>query len=224
MQNTEKLLLLVACILLSACGNYIEQTDSQSQISKEAQQKLASNFVSVKQFVFSARCTSCHQQYNNYRGVIRELSAIRSAVVSNRMPKTGGPLSDEQRNVLLTWIDGGAPEHIGGPNMPNEPVQLAPNWSSLSENVFVPKCLVCHNPQGQAKFLDLSSRQIIFDNRNRIFANGKKLIDIDVPDKSYLLEIVNDNEEPMPPIESNITRLTEVEISTINDWIGLGLP
>lgn len=215
---------LLSCVLLSSCGNYFNQKMTEPAIDQSTQDKLSSDFASVKEAVFSARCVSCHQQYSTYQGVIRELPAIQAAVASNRMPKSGGPLTENQKSILSAWIAKGAPDEAGEPSQPNVPMALEPTWESLSKNVIFPKCLVCHNPQGQAKFLDLSNRQIIFDNRNRTFGDGSKLIDLDMPEKSYLLQILKDEEEPMPPVWSNIPRLTQDELKTLNQWLSRGLP
>jgi len=224
MQLFKLTTILLSCVLLSSCGNYLKQKSTEPFLSPAAQEKLSSDFLSVKEIVFSARCISCHQQYNNYQGVVRELSAIQAAVGSNRMPKSGGPLTDGQKAVLLAWIAKGAPDLVGKPTEPNLPELLEPTWKSVSENIIFPKCLVCHNPQGQAKFLDLSDRQIIFDSRNRVFGDGSKLIDFESPEKSYLLQILSDDEEPMPPVWSNIPRLSQDELKTLNQWLSLGLP
>ena len=224
MRSLKVIITLLSSLFLSSCGNYLDQKTNEPILNQSAQEKLSSDFSSVKAIVFSVRCVSCHQQYNNYQGVIRELSAIQAAVTSNRMPKTGGPLTDSQKAILSAWITKGAPDQEGNPSEPNLPVALEPTWKSLSENLIFPKCLVCHNPQGQAKFLDLSNRQIIFDNRNRVFGDGSKLIDLEASEKSYLMQILNDDEEPMPPVWSNISRLTQDELKTLNQWLSLGLP
>lgn len=224
MRTFKKLTIALISMFLSSCGNYLDQKMTEPALNQIEQEKLSSDFSSVKEVVFSARCISCHKQYDNYQGVIRELTAIQAAVNSNRMPKSGGPLTDSQKAILSAWIEKGAPDQAGIPSDPNLPTTLEPTWKSLSENVIFPKCLVCHNPQGQAKFLDLSNRQNIFDNRNRVFGDGSKFIDLDATEKSYLLQILNDEEEPMPPTWSNIPRLTQTELETINQWLILGLP
>ncbi len=224
MRPIKILTIFISSMFLPSCGNYLDQKTTEPVLNQTAQEKLSSDFSSVKEIVFSARCVSCHQQYSNYQGVNRELSAIQAAVNSNRMPKSGGFLTDSQKAILSAWIAKGAPDQAGSPSEPNLPAALEPTWKSLSENVIFPKCLVCHNPKGQAKFLDVSNRQIIFDNRNRIFGGSSKLIDLDAPEKSYLLQILNDEEEPMPPVWSNIPRLTQGELKTLNEWLSRGLP
>lgn len=210
--------------LLSSCGNYVERKDSTPAIDPSSQQKLSVDFASVREVIFAPRCVSCHQQYNTYEGVIRELSAIQDAIVTNRMPKSGGPLTPDQKNILALWIANGSPEKEGGSSPPATTPPLAANWDSISKGVFIPKCLACHNPQGQAKFLDLSSRQSIFDQRNRTFGDGAKLIDFDQPSQSYLVLVIQDEEEPMPPNWSNVSPVTPDEIQILKEWIRLGLP
>ncbi len=215
--------LILCCAFLSSCGDYLKKKNSEIGESQSTRNNLAFNFASMTASVFSKRCISCHSQYNSYGGVLREIAAIRSAVVTNRMPKNGGPLTDRQKVDLINWIDRGAPEFDGEPSKPSLPISIEPNWKSISENILFPKCLVCHNPEGQAKFLDLSNRQAIFDSRHRIFGDGSKLLDIDNPQNSYFLNILYDI-EPMPPVWSNIPQISNEEFKALSTWIAMGLP
>ena len=230
MHFNKIIIFLMTGLILSSCNNIFNQSETplalplKNPLQQDTLSATTLDFESVKKSVFAARCTSCHQQYNNYQGVLRELPAIEAAVNSNRMPKSSGPLTDSQRSLLSKWIASGAPENEGVSNNPALPINLEPTWKSISENVIIPKCLVCHNPQGQAKFLDLSSRQKIYENRNRVFAGGAKLIDLESPEKSYLVGILLDEDEPMPPVWSNIPPLSIDEIEIIKQWLGLGLP
>lgn len=218
------LILFWAIALLSSCGDYLENKKTTPDFKLSTDQYSNLNFTTIKESVLVPRCISCHQQYDSYQGVIRELSAIQSAVNSNRMPKSNGPLSIEQKAILESWIEQGAPNELGTSFDPNSPEVVEPNWKSISENIIFPKCLVCHNTNGQAKFLILSSRQEIFDNRKKLYSGGSKFIDLDFPEKSYLIEVLRDEEQPMPPTETNIPRLNPNEIKTIEEWIRLGLP
>ena len=224
MGSFRLLIIFIGSLFLSSCGYYFNAKPTSIASGLQEQEKRSVDFSTVKEMILSARCTSCHQQYENYESVVRELAAIQAAVNSDRMPKTGGPLTGLQKEILAAWIANGAPNQAQAPPDPPLPTPLAPNWKSISENILFPKCLACHNPQGQAKFLDLSTRQIIFDNRNRVFGSGAKLIDIDSPENSYLLEILKDEEEPMPPVWSNIPRLNPDEIKVLTEWLRLGLP
>jgi mono/diheme cytochrome c family protein len=223
MRYVELSILIMGTLILSSCGNLFYPTTSPEPLSSSVQEKTSTDFEGVRAAIFSARCVSCHQQYDSYQGVIRELTAIQDAVATNRMPKTGGPLSDDQKALLARWIAEGARENPQEPAPPAKPIQLEANWQSISENILVPKCLICHNPQGQAKFLDLSSRNQIFADRNRLFG-GSKLIDFDSPTESYLMQVIQDTEEPMPPVWSSIPRLSEIEVNALIQWISLGLP
>lgn len=207
---------------LASCGNYLERK-GMDELPREGLSLEQIDFAQVQTEIFQPRCVSCHQQYSSYSGVIRELDAIVTSVQLDRMPKTGGPLSRIQKQVLASWVAMGAPE-ISGDSADLDPVLLEPIWSSVFENIITPHCLVCHNPQGQAGFLDLSTRLAIFSMRDHIFGGGKTFLNFDSPEDSYLIEIVLDDVEPMPPIWSNIRRLNESEIRVLTDWIALGLP
>ena len=67
-------------------------------------------------------------------------------------------------------------------------------------------------------FLDLSTRQNFFDQRHNLLNNFEDV------ENSYLIEIITDPEEPMPPTWSNIERLNEEEVKTLIEWIKKGLP
>jgi hypothetical protein len=71
--------------------------------------------------VFQTSCatnSSCHGsgsgngpgELSTYTQIFNARSAIRSAVASGRMPKTGS-LSSAQKNAVLCWIDSGAPNN-----------------------------------------------------------------------------------------------------------------
>jgi uncharacterized membrane protein len=232
MRSQKFILFFMTSLFLSSCGKLLGKGETPLVLSPKTpesapldeQENLSVDFLSVKKAVFLTRCISCHEQYKDYSSVIRKLPAIQAAVKSNRMPKSGGPLTDNQKLILANWIAEGSPETSDGTAEPQLPSILEPTWKSVSENIFVPKCLVCHSSQGQAKFLDLSSRQNIYENRNRLFGQNLKLIDLDMPEKSYLIEILRDEEEPMPPAWSNISRLTEIEIKVLMQWLALGMP
>lgn len=217
------LLVTTLAFVLSACGNYdqIKDTGDDTNLSLSAP-----DFKGVRAAILEPRCITCHQQYGSYASVRRELSAIQVAVATDRMPKQGGALSNGQKRLLNAWVSAGAPERAGEIRPPPAPLPLAPTWTSLSEGVIVPRCLICHNPRGQARFLDLSTRQMIFNARDRLFgvAPKKRLLNFEDPDASYLLEVLRDPEEPMPPPASKIPRLNTEEIETLKIWIGLGLP
>ena len=70
--------------------------------------------------IFSSSCAiaSCHATgsangpgaLTTYQQILNNRIAIRAAVASGRMPQTGS-LSTSQKNSLLCWIDGGAPNN-----------------------------------------------------------------------------------------------------------------
>lgn len=220
----KTLLVIGAVLFLSACGNYLKQSPIETAEEGEIE-KLSSDFESIRTNIFSPRCTTCHQQYDRYESVISELKSIQSAIESDRMPKRGGPLSASQKEILKRWIAKGAPRNSRtGETPPEKPVGAA--WATVSAEIIFPKCTVCHSPNGQAKFLDLSSRQSIFSQRNKVYEGGAKLIDFDNPEKSYLIALVTDPTDPMPPPPpfSNISRLTAEQVSLLTEWIALGLP
>ena len=70
--------------------------------------------------IFQASCaiTGCHEagslngpgSLTNYNEIFNARTAIQSAVSSGRMPKTGS-IATSQKNSVLCWIEGGAPNN-----------------------------------------------------------------------------------------------------------------
>lgn len=112
----------------------------------------------------------------------------------------------------------GRPTHI-----PDRTSKLEATSVSIFANLLKPRCVVCHNPQGQARFLDLSSRGVIFAARDRVFAGGDKLLDLINPENSYLIKVIEDPVETMPPPTSSLKPLDTREIEVLKMWIQSGL-
>lgn len=125
------------------------------------------------------------------------------------------PLPDTKKDFLRRWIDAGLPNGET-PNTPTD-AKLVPTYASIDKHILGTKCIQCHNPQGSAKFLDLSSREMIWKER-------KLLFDFDAPEKSYIVQVISDSEEPMPPRWSDLDQVDKEEIEVITKWIGAGLP
>ncbi len=222
LKKMKTLLISLTLGALASCGNYEESKGFVETSSSRAIGAESVTFTEVKEQVFASSCTSCHVQYDNYESVLKDIAAIRGAVESNRMPKNSGPLTEAQKSLLFAWIDAGAP-NTGADSGPPTRNELAPNWESLSQNIFYPKCTSCHNPNGEAKFLDLSTRQAWFEGRDRDFG-GLTLLDFENPSESYVMKVINDPFEPMPPAYSNIPVLSAEEKDAIEEWIRRGLP
>lgn len=219
MSSALKLWLPLALVILGGCNSLEDKTGGAQD---RVQTAGSIDFALVRERIFEPRCLSCHVQYGTYQGVRAEMEVIAKAVDSNRMPK-GTPLQQPLKDLLRDWIQDGAPEKIGQAPAPL-PTELEPTWASLSARVLHPRCTLCHNPNGQARFLDLSTRQAVFEARDRVFADGAKLVNFSDPAGSYLIQVVLDEAEPMPPAWSNLPRLSSVEVSVLEEWIGRGLP
>ena len=205
--------LLFLLILMSACGNSFADSGplTVTQLGVNGV-----TFEQLQQEVFVPHCLRCHGNYSSVEAITQALPRIISRVESGSMPQGGPRLSPKLIALLKNWR----------PLDVTTPTALAPTWASLSVNLIGPKCMSCHNPTGQALFLDLSTRQAIFNERNRLSVDDQKLIDFDDPDASYLLVRVKDPLEPMPPLPpfSTIPQLTAAEADVLREWIARGLP
>jgi mono/diheme cytochrome c family protein len=204
--------LFLAAALMGGCSYTIDKTAKAGPVASGG---LAPGFSEVRAKIFSPACAECHLQYEEYEYVRDDAAKIQSAVNENRMPKRF-PLTADLKDLLNRWIEGGAPRDPETVTAePEKP--LTADWESLRRRIFVPKCLVCHNPQGQAPWINLSDR-----------ASAVKtllpFINLAKPEDSYLMERLSSTEEPMPPFEYSLEQLNAEEIALVLQWLALGLP
>lgn len=207
---------ILSLFILISCGNKTEFKEEIPDFSRRRVPLTSLTFEKMNTDIFSSSCVQCHPGYADYNTVFNERDEILAAVLENRMPKNAPALNDGLKSILSAWVRAGAP--FGGRGNLPDPIELEANWESLSKRVFFPKCVQCHNPNGQASFLDLSTRQKFFEQRDYLLNNFEDV------EQSYLIEILRDPEEPMPPEWSDLDRLSEKEIEVIIQWIKNGLP
>ncbi len=202
-----------------SCGNSTEFKESPiPQIQRNTPSPVTPTFSDIEERVLKPNCIQCHAGYSDYQVVFSGKEKILEAVLKGTMPKNAPALNNELKSLLNDWVSAGAPFEDDDGEDPPAPIELAPTWESLSKNVIFPKCVQCHNPNGQASFLDLSTRQKFFEQRVDYLNNFEDVAN------SYLLEVINDPDEPMPPVWSNIERLNEKEVKALIEWIENGLP
>ncbi|MBC7690234.1 MAG: hypothetical protein H7222_00565 [Methylotenera sp.] len=179
------------------------------------------SYAYLKERVFVPRCLGCHGtsggvNLETYVQVKENLGKITvAALIDKTMPK-GGPLSNDEADLLKAWIKAGAPE---GPVPPAD--SLKPTFTSLKKNIFEPKCLTCHSgavPKGDVSFetlqkLKSSPRQpLSMEDAGDPMSSGL-----------YLILTHADPKRRMPPAGSG-NPLKPEEIEVIKQWIKLGAP
>jgi len=209
-------LITLILILLISCGNSTEFKESPIPQSRGSFPVTSLTFDNINEQIIKPNCTQCHAGYSDYEVVFAEKDNILDAVLKGRMPKNAPALDSRLKSMLQTWIARGAPLGAGG-EAP-KPTELVATWESISKRIIFPKCVQCHNPNGQASFLDLSSRQKFFEQREDLLNNFEDA------QNSYLIEVITDPEEPMPPTWSNIPPLNQNEVKILIEWITKGLP
>lgn len=207
---------LILTFLITACGNSTEFKESPIPRISGGFALESLTFKNIREQILEPHCLKCHLGYKEYEVVFDQKEAILEAIIQGRMPKNSSALDDQLKGLIIAWVGQGAP--LGTGNIPPGQSKLEPTWDSLSKKIIFPKCVQCHNPQGQASFLDLSTRQKFFEQRDELLNN------FDDVENSYLIEVLTDPDEPMPPQWANIERLKDREIKVLIEWIKQGLP
>jgi uncharacterized membrane protein len=206
----------LSLFLLISCGNSVEFKENFIPNFRGAFPATALNFENISKKIIEPHCLKCHPGYDDYQTIFNQKDSILDAVLSGRMPKNAPALDNNLKGLLSSWVRQGAP--LGRGVSQPVPIGLEATWESVSKRIIFPKCVQCHNPEGQASFLDLSTRQKFFEQREDLLNNFQDA------QNSYFIEVITDPEEPMPPVWSNIERLKEEEVKVLIEWIEKGLP
>jgi mono/diheme cytochrome c family protein len=123
----------------------------------------------IQKYLFQPYCISCHStqggdphdiNLETYNNILLNLDEVLAeAAVKKTMPP-GHPVSPKVQQLLVNWISNGAPQSginpiphpmpIPAPTpVPMAPFNLAPTWTSISQN-FTTLCMKCHGPGGKA--------------------------------------------------------------------------
>ncbi len=196
------------------------------------------SFADIKELVLKPNnCFKCHSHFEDYETAIKNLSSMASTIQSDRMPyptAKGGtvePLSKEQKLMWSTWINQGAPKFVGKAELvATQPTE--PNWFSIRNDIFGPKCILCHNSFGKRGPNDLSN----YESLMLWYQKSPKLFDIEDPENSHFIGAIlgrfDDDEFFFDSMPFNsglddvgpIAPVSEDELSVIKEWISLGLP
>ena len=173
-------------------------------------------FAEVYEKVFRPRCTSCHglaggASLESYDKALKTVPGLRLALFEKHTMPKGGPLDQNQLDLVATWINEGAKE---GPAM-SALSPLEPKFDSIKDNIFSIRCVGCHASYGEGK-------NVLFDTKAELLDSPLDLVVPDDPDSSGLLLALrrNDNKK-MPPIKMH-EALKDSEIAVIRAWIAHG--
>mgnify|MGYP003683214727 CR=1 FL=1 len=197
------------------------------------------DFKMIKEKVLKPNCIACHTHFNDYEVVKRKSGSILSLVLSDKMPfprrkgQDVKALSKEDKEMLMSWVGEGSPEEVGDSNLELPPAELKPNWVSLRNNIFGPKCIQCHNSYGPRGPTFMGTHKEL----REWFKKSPKLFDFENPEESHfigaLIGRVDDDEfffDPMPfntsfdDVLTDLSPVSTEEIEVIKKWIELKLP
>ena len=223
-------ILLLTLLFVSACTfdriNYIP-VEKNNGNQGTGFGKSGIHFDWVKTNVFQAgKCTQCHGansriNLTTYESTMAaadkdgkkliipgdfENSKLYKEVESGRMPKGGPKLDDNLIFALAFWIKLGAKpqENLNIPP-PMEPITEL-NFAVLEKKIFGPQCSSCHSSNGEAFYVDLTTRDAMMDK-----------INLEDPKNSRIYKAVFSGRMPQGG-----PRLSNEDIALILQWISEG--
>lgn len=220
-----KLTFIIVVSLLATSCSYRKEKGSNFVVSFNQAMLGKVSYQLINQKVLIPKCISCHgnsgninlESYESVYGYIDKIKEV--SIFSRQMPKSPyGNLSNEELELLATWIHAGAPEKAtDGSELPPPDVEpLEPKFKSIQRNIFQNKCLVCHSVGKEGGKVSLNSPD---EMKNSEY----DLIDLENPEESGLvLAVLPDARKIMPPKKSGIEKLKPEEIEIIKQWIANG--
>lgn len=176
----------------------------------------------------------------------KHLTSINVAVFAKQsMPPRGKRLTPEEFELLAAWIDMGAPQNPLKPQPPVEPpptqvdpppapvdpptvpvdpppppppppTGLQPTFESIMKVIVKPKCIECHNPDGQADLFPMETLEEWLDPFTKIIIPG------DVESSLFIRSVRPTARKIMPPKKTGLAPLTPEEIEIVSQWIRAG--
>lgn len=120
---------------------------------------------------------------------------------------------------LILFLSSCGGQHASYPSSEGSVVvgsQVVASFASIKANLFQNKCLKCHVKGEEAEDVPL-------DNLSLILRSSRELVVVGKPEESGLVAALKRTDsKQMPPPDSGITRLTQPEISVIEQWIREG--
>jgi hypothetical protein len=69
------------------------------------------SYSSLQAYLFTPYCSSCHQQFGSYQGVVSDLNNVYTHVVVRQDMPQGGVLPPALIQALASWVQAGAPNN-----------------------------------------------------------------------------------------------------------------
>ena len=218
---------ILSCLILSAISSGCNYTrtkisDDNSRFELPAEQKAGLSYALVAQTVLNPRCVCCHGTsgcngapqnpiLENYASVFANIGNVKRVVFENHtMPKRGS-LDDREMSILWTWIGMGAPENASG----STPIPLGPTYESINQNIFQPKCVICHSPGNPGK-------RILLGKDDLLNSPLELVIPGNADESGLVVAVERSDEKRMPPAKDGKAPLGDLEKQAIRDWIQNG--
>lgn len=229
-------LVLFSALMTGACNERIDKALPEEGGLSAGLACGPTDFATIQRVVLNVRCVACHGSsggvnLESYGSVKAAIGKVETVIKARTMPKAR-PLPAAEEALILKWIGEGAPQNASGPRTPDcqnggggdpvSPVEpLAPNYASIRERIFEPKCLTCHDAGSGGPPPGLYD----FSSYPALMADADELFDRRDPENSDLIEAVTKTGRgAMPPPRSGISPLTREEVQTLLEWIRRGLP
>lgn len=215
----KRITIITLLASLSACSYDIPKRNPNAEGAFSLPPGSTPSFAQVQAGVLETKCATCHGvaagnrgglNLESYETVVAAVAAITAEIQGGTMPpRTAPALSANERTLLLSWIQAGAPrdgltstpDPTEGPSPQPVPAPSTPEltFASVYERVLQPSCVGCHGSRGG---VNLETYTAVIDH------------------KHDLVEVLE--KRTMPP--RSRPPLTEEQRDHLLAWIQAGAP
>jgi uncharacterized membrane protein len=215
-----RIFVVLLCLAMSACNYNIAKKDGSTN-SDIANLSAKMTYAQINELVLGPKCLQCHDgvqrsDLRSYEKVFAAREDIYTRVfIVKTMPKSPVSMSENEGELLKTWLKAGAPQFADSPTQ-EVPVRTPPEqavyWQDLKDKFYQAKCISCHfagNTDGLSDYSDYATVRATIAT-------------------IYYSSVITDSMPPRPagfdPEQPNPLALTKAEKTLLSQWIVDGLP
>lgn len=150
----NKFIFLVLVVIIGCDYNHVKRVENKG-VPMNAQQMRVPDFKAIRSLLLETKCIGCHSDkvakggvnLERYAQVRAALNRLAFRVLEKQDMPPDRPVSAQEAQLLMNWIDMGAPEKSDvNFEKPNPDLERGPtDWPKVRDKIFAIKCLDCHS-------------------------------------------------------------------------------
>lgn len=183
-------------------------------VSLESYEDIAVNILKIKRSVFETKSMPKRGELDKEEQAILwtwlDMGAPKDSVAAGSEvgdSNGGGPGLGDGSGDNPNPDREGSGDSSGSPVLP-----LTATFSSISKNIFEPKCVSCHAVGKDAK-------RILLDKASLLNSPLELIVPGDADESGLIIAVERDDKNRMPPEKEGYSKLSDAELTAMRTWI-----